>query len=326
MQAPPKPAGETDRLRALHELHILDTVDEERFDRLTRIATHLFHVPIALVTLVDSERQWFKSRQGLDARETPRDTSFCAHTILQQEALVVRDALLDPRFHDNPAVVGEMGVRFYAGFPIRAPGGSNVGTLCIVDRKPRSFSDEDAVMLADLAAMVERELALLVQATQDPLTRLYNRRGLDEVATHVIALCDRSQHIATLVSIDLDGFKGINDKHGHEAGDQVLRWFAGQLLKHFRKSDVVARLGGDEFCVLAPQVPEEDMQSCLDRLATTFRASELYTQHPALSWSVGLVEFKCDGSAALEEVLQLADRRMYEAKARNRRTGAGENH
>jgi diguanylate cyclase (GGDEF)-like protein len=316
MQAPPKPPGETDRLRALHELHILDTVDEERFDRLTRIATHVFHVPIALVTLVDSERQWFKSRQGLDARETPRATSFCGHTILQHEALVVRDALLDPRFHDNPSVVGEPGVRFYAGFPIRAPGGSNVGTLCVIDHKPRSFSDEDAVMLADLAAMVESELALLVQATQDPLTRLYNRRGLDEVAQHVIALCDRSQRSATLASIDLDGFKGINDQHGHQAGDQVLRWFAGQLLKHFRKSDVVARLGGDEFCVLAPQVSEADMRACLDRLGATFRASELYTTYPRLSWSSGLVEFKCDASAGLDAVLQLADRRMYEAKDR----------
>ncbi len=203
----------------------------------------------------------------MQTRETPRATSFCGHTILQHEALVVRDATLDPRFHDNPSVVGEQGVRFYAGFPIRAPGGSNVGTLCIVDRKPRAFSDEDAVMLADLAAMVENELALLVQATQDPLTHLYNRRGLDEVAQHVIALCDRSQQSATLVSIDLDGFKGINDNHGHEAGDQVLRWFAGQLLKHFRKSDVVARLGGDEFCVLAPQVSEPEMRACLYRLA-----------------------------------------------------------
>lgn len=322
MQAPPRPPGETDRLRALHELHILDTVDEERFDRLTRIATHLFHVPIALVTLIDSERQWFKSRQGVSSRETPRDTSFCGHTILQQEALVVRDATQDPRFHDNPSVVREQGVRFYAGYPIRAPGGSNVGTLCIVDRKPRSFSDEDAVMLADLAALVEGELALLVQATQDPLTHLYNRRGLGEVAQHVIALCDRSQQNATLASIDLDGFKGINDKHGHEAGDQVLRWFASQLLKHFRKSDVVARLGGDEFCVLAPQVSETDMRACLDRLAATFRASELFTEYPGLSWSSGMVEFKCDAGAGIDEALQLADRRMYEAKDRSRQGAA----
>jgi len=117
MKKAPLPVNEEQRLAALRALCILDTPPEERFDRITRLAKKLFEVPIALITLVDAERQWFKSCQGLRVRETPRDISFCGHAILSQEGLVVPDTLLDERFADNPMVLGEAGIRFYAGRP-----------------------------------------------------------------------------------------------------------------------------------------------------------------------------------------------------------------
>jgi len=151
------PPDEAERLRALRARGILDTPPEERFDRITRLARRLFGVPAAMVTLVDADRQWFKSRMGTDVSETPRDLSFCAHAIQQDEIFVVPDALADPRFADNPVVIGEPRVRFYAGRPVHVDG-RRVGTLCVVDSRPRQFGDEELKALDDLAVLVEKEL------------------------------------------------------------------------------------------------------------------------------------------------------------------------
>jgi len=156
--AAPIPPDEPERLRALRRLRILDTAPEERFDRLTRLARHVFDVPIALVSLVDEHRQWFKSRQGIDGQETPRELSFCAHAILGDAPFVVADALLDDRFADNPAVTEQPAVRFYAGCPLHTPDGRRIGTLCIADRRPRRLDPDEIRALEDLAGLAEREL------------------------------------------------------------------------------------------------------------------------------------------------------------------------
>jgi CheY-like chemotaxis protein len=155
---PKRPADEDRRMRALRGLHILDTQPEERFDRHTRIAAALFGVPIALVSLVDTDRQWFKSRLGLDESETSRDAAFCAHAIVQSEVMHVPDALNDDRFADNPLVTGEPHVRFYAGVPLTLADASVVGTLCLIDHRPRYLSPEKIRLLVDLGKLVEREL------------------------------------------------------------------------------------------------------------------------------------------------------------------------
>ncbi|ALS97069.1 PAS domain-containing protein [Lacimicrobium alkaliphilum] len=158
MQPPAIPENEQLRLRALVESGLLDSAPEERFDRLTAMAKALFSVPIVLVSLVDRDRQWFKSRQGLDATETPRDISFCGHAILQHQLFVVENALEDPRFSDNPLVVGAPHIRFYAGAPIRDEGGYNLGTLCLIGTEPQQLSKKQQSMLRDLAVLVEKEI------------------------------------------------------------------------------------------------------------------------------------------------------------------------
>jgi serine phosphatase RsbU (regulator of sigma subunit) len=157
----PIPLDEQERLAALRALKILDTPPEERFDRVTRLAAKLFDVPIAYVAMIDASRQWFKSKQGLMACQTPRDISFCGHAVLIDDALVIPDAKLDPRFADNPMVTGEPFVRFYAGQSLKTPDGKRVGTLCVVDRKPREFGDRDRAILRELADMIEKELGLV---------------------------------------------------------------------------------------------------------------------------------------------------------------------
>ncbi len=163
-EATPTP-NEKQRLEALYRLGILDTPSEERFDRVTRIARQLFSVPIALVSLVDRERQWFKSKQGLDACETGRDISFCGHAIKSEELFVIEDTLQDERFSDNPLVIGAPHIRFYAGCPIKAPGGEVIGTLCLIDTRPRSLSDREYECLRDLGMQVESELRINSEPT-----------------------------------------------------------------------------------------------------------------------------------------------------------------
>lgn len=165
MLAAPLPRNEAKRLEALRALLILDTPPEERFDRISAFAASEFDVPIALVSLVDQDRQWFKSNFGLDVCETARDVSFCGHAINKSEPLVVTDALRDPRFADNPLVTGHPFIRFYAGAGLRLPYGQVVGTLCIMDRRPREFDKLDAAILCGLRDLVVDELYRREEAT-----------------------------------------------------------------------------------------------------------------------------------------------------------------
>jgi hypothetical protein len=156
-QSAPLPPDEDRRVESLHSLGLLDTAPEERFDRLTRQACEMFDVPVALVTLVDSERQWFKSKQGIAGDETDRDQSVCAHAILEPSMLHVPDMLEDDRFADNPAVSGP-GMRFYAGVPLVLSDGSRVGTFCVADQRPRALDDPQKEQLRELARQAESEL------------------------------------------------------------------------------------------------------------------------------------------------------------------------
>ncbi|HTX40108.1 MAG TPA: adenylate/guanylate cyclase domain-containing protein [Bryobacteraceae bacterium] len=153
----PRPANETERLASLRSLELLDTPAEERFDVLTRLASRLFQVPISYVALVEDERQWFKSRVGLQDCQTSRQVAFCSHTILRSEPLIIADTFEDPRFANNPLVTGEPHVRAYAGVPLRGPGGHNVGTLCLADHQPRQFTAHDVEVLKEMGLLVERE-------------------------------------------------------------------------------------------------------------------------------------------------------------------------
>lgn len=151
-------AEERRRLAALQQLQMLDTGVEERFERITRMAAHVFHAPIVLISLVDADRQWFKSCHGLSLHQTPREHSICSWAIQQDATFIVPDARLDSRFADNPLVIGEPHIRFYAGHPLHSLRGEKLGTLCVIDREPRDFTGSDQRCLQDLAAWAEREL------------------------------------------------------------------------------------------------------------------------------------------------------------------------
>ncbi len=192
----PIPANEVERLRALQNLEVLDTLPEEAIDRITRLAARIIDVPIALVSLVDRDRQWFKSKVGLDAPETARDLAFCAHAIMGDDVMVVPDAAADSRFADNPLVTGSPHIRFYAGAPLIISDGIRLGTLCAIDIKPRPLSVEDQIALRDLAAIVVDEFQLRMQLKNE-VTMTRELREQQVKLEHANEALDQFAHLAS---------------------------------------------------------------------------------------------------------------------------------
>ncbi|MCS2608512.1 sensor domain-containing phosphodiesterase [Halomonas dongshanensis] len=447
----PLPDSEEKRLQVLAEYHMMDTPAEDDFDRLTHLASCLFDVPIVLVTLLDRDRQFFKSKIGFDVCETSREVSFCTHAIMQDDTMVIFDALKDARFSTNPLVLGYPFIRFYAGKPLKSPAGENIGTVCLIDTKPRQeFTDKDRKNLADLAALVmdrmelrrldfvksinqarfeniaatspdaiicsnseggitfwnrsaerifgysaqeavektteiivpdswrviyEDELKRLKQgcklkladrtvelsglrkdgsefpaefslstwnegdstsvgaivrditerrqneerlfrlASLDALTDLPNRSAWRERLNQTLA----ANLPATVLLLDLDGFKEVNDTLGHSAGDAVLKSVAQRLKSTCTDAIMVARLGGDEFVALIPGNDERQANAIASRLVAAI--TDLYEfsgQTVEIGVSIG-VSFSPQHSTTPEELLGSADLALYRAKA----TGKG---
>jgi len=314
----PIPPNETERLAELLQYRILDTDPEDAFDRVTRLAAKVMGAPIALVSFVDKDRQWSKSRYGLEADETGRASAFCAHAIMESKIMVVDDATADPRFRDNPHVVADPSIRFYAGAPLRSPKGNNLGTLCIMDKAPRTLSREDQGLLADLAAVVMDEVELRSRASTDSLTGVLNRRYFDEIGAVEFRRSKRYGHAFSVVMLDVDSFKSVNDRFGHATGDEALRQVAQKLRQGLREHDILARYGGEEFVVLLTETSPVDAAHIAERLRR--RAVVELPTAPAdcrITSSAGLASRR-PSDTQLADIIARADAALFRAKAKGR--------
>lgn len=339
------PANEIERLTALERSRILDTQADLAFDDLIRIAAAICQVPMAMVTLVGSDRQWLKAKLGIKLRETHRDESFCAHTILKPGApTVVEDARRDPRFRNNPFVTGESGVRFYAGAPLLDPDGLPLGSFCVMDRVPRKLEPAQLEALQALSRQAsrlieahrltlelryhlderewyEQQLRLHQQQLErqnadlttlsrtDPLTGLPNRRAFT-LALEEVAAGGRRYCVAVC---DIDHFKTVNDSHGHAAGDRVLQAVAGTLRDQLAARGRVARLGGEEFVLLFPGCSlAEATQEC-EALRQAIAGQPAAHR---VTVSIGVAEGRPDKGP--EEAFARADAAVYAAKEKGR--------
>lgn len=222
MSSYPIPPDESERLNVLHALNLLDSQAELVFDRITRLVAHVLDVPIALVSLVDQDRQWFKSRVGLAVTETPRDVAFCAHTIMQSTPLIITDATRDVRFMANPLVTAEPNIRFYAGVPLRSAGGLAIGTLCAIDSRPRQLSKEQTDILMDLAALVSKEVQLREALL---LNRAHSEQAIQAVEARFRTVFERAGVGIALVAPD-GGWISMN-----EALCQIVGYSQDELAK-----------------------------------------------------------------------------------------------
>jgi diguanylate cyclase (GGDEF)-like protein len=337
LDKPVLPIDEEERQTRLDSLEVLYTPAEERYDRITRIARRAFGVPIALISLIDRDRQWFKSALGFAATETPRAVSFCGHAILEDGPLVISDTTQDKRFADNPLVVEEPRIRFYAGQPLAAPDGQKVGTLCLIDTKPRSFTPQDRETLRDLAALVANELHVArlsrvqlelraelasarAKASIDSLTRLWNRESILEISRREISRADRSGLSLAVVLVDIDNFKAVNDVYGHLAGDEVIRTVAQRMRSAVRPYDAVGRFGGEEFFILFSESDRETANSIAERVRVLIAEEPVETEagNVRVTVSLGVATYDGDKTSDLQKLLASADQALYRAKRKGK--------
>lgn len=315
MKFPGIPENEEERLKSVYMADLLDTKDDERFERLTRLAKRIFQVPVVLISLLDRERQWLLACEGLGIRETPRNISFCGHAILQEGPFIVNDAAQDDRFHDNPLVTGEPYIRFYAGYPVHLPDGAVAGTLCLIHTKPRRFNEEDIASLKDLAFIVEDEFQVIGMAMTDSLTGIANRRGFYRIGEKRVHTLRKHKAAFSLIFFDLDKFKPINDLWGHAEGDEVLKTFSGLLHQHLIPGEVVGRLGGDEFAALIVRNGEtdaflHDLRKSVDEYNNT--SGKPYN----INYSFGELQSDSGQYTSLGEMIKQSDEVMYSRKQR----------
>ncbi|MFB6261707.1 MAG: diguanylate cyclase domain-containing protein, partial [Thiohalorhabdaceae bacterium] len=275
--------------------------------------------------VIDYDRQVFTSVQGLNICETRREDSFCGHTILQDDIMVVADAATSPLFHDNPLVVGEPYIGFYAGIPVRSPEGYKVGSVCATDSQPRRFTEAMAQSLYDGRGLLENELLLRFQSIHDPLTEAYNRRHFDDILAREWARNQRTGSPLGLIMADIDHFKSYNDEYGHSQGDVCLREVTATLQSEAKRSgDLVFRIGGEELAILLPNTPERGTRELAERARCAVRA--LGISHPdpqspgilTLSLGAAVARPGEPRPASPEAFMQEVDGLLYQAKSRGR--------
>lgn len=338
------PANEAARLDALRSYRILDTPPETSYDDITQLASEICAAPIALVSLVDSDRQWFKSKRGLEVSETSRDVAFCAHAILQPDLLIVADAREDQRFASNPLVIAEPHIRFYAGAPLVTSQGEALGTVCVLDRVPRTLTEAQQSSLRALARQVMAQLELRrhvaaqeryqqrleeyqrtleeanarleAETVTDDVSGFHNSRFLHRYLDGYFGQVNTGRSQMSLVFFDMDDFKEVVDAHGHLLGAKVLREVAEVIHRHLESRDRIVRYGGDEYVVILPGQGQHEALVKVERMKEGIN-SGLFLEEEGIgvriTASFGVATFPEDASDK-RQLLAEADRCLFQSK------------
>ncbi len=328
----PIPENEIARLEALCCYGILDSEPSSDMVLLTKVAAEICDCPVSTITLIDENRGCYYTKVGLDedVKETPREISLCGHVVFHQQTMIISDTLQDNRFNNNPRVLDDPPLRFYAGVPLINKDGYALGTLCVIDRAPKTLSLKQVKMLEMLRDVIVQRLEsdyeslkrtekLSYQATHDVLTGLVNRfefeRRLDRVFSESVT--DTSEHV--LCYMDLDNFKQVNDSFGHISGDYLLQEIGQLLGRHIRKRDTLARIGGDEFGLIMEHCSIKQAQRVAKNLIKTLNKTEFDIEGNnmdiGISIGITLIDTSCDN---MIELLKKVDQACYSAKKEGR--------
>ena len=328
MKAPLIPANEEERIQRLRDLDILDTNAEDIYDHITQAASKVTGVPISLVSLIDSQRQWFKSKCGLDADETSREISFCGHVVYDNKTLVVENALEDERFSDNPLVAGEPNIRSYVGMPLLVDEGISLGTLCVIDTEPRKFKQIDLEILGHLRDALVEVLKYRRESLIDPLTSAFNRRMFDQLAEKSLAKATRDNQPMSIIVMDVDHFKTVNDNFGHNCGDFTLKQLVNLFHEQLRTQDNLFRMGGEEFAILLADTEITDALKLAERIRASVESTDINFNGKQINVtiSIGVAAYTNEYFSTVK-ILEAADKALYLAKemGRNRVVSAHRN-
>jgi diguanylate cyclase (GGDEF)-like protein len=350
MPAAGAPVDEDRRQAALDRYHLFDTGAEQAYDDIARLAATVCGTPVALISLIDRDRQRFKARVGLEIESTPRSIALCDRAIREPDRpLIVPDVAADPRFAGLGPAIGGKPLRFYAGVPLRSPEGHGLGTVCVMDVRPRlleqrqieslqilarqtqhllelrCYAREQRRLLAEREAMLrsleasraelqQRHDAMEQRAHHDPLTGLLNRAGLERIRVDPDALARLGRGPYCIVVVDIDRFKQINDVHGHLLGDRALRAVGDAVSASVRDGDVAVRYGGEEFLLVLPGTLPAGAAEVAERVRRSVEAIGLPFR-VTVSAGVAMGDPLRDTP---EQVFQRADQALYRAKAGGR--------
>ena len=338
------PVTEEKRLAELRSYQILDTLPEPSYDDISVLAAEICGTPIAAVSLIDANRQWFKSKVGLEASDLPRDMAFCAHTILTSDVLVVNDTRSDERFADSPLVTAEPWIRFYAGAPLVTPSGEALGSLCVVDRVQRTLTESQTSALRALSRQVmvqlelrrhvllqeetrrslelsqaqlqEANVRLNAQSVTDDVTGFHNTRFLHQFLDQFLNPSNAPHRPLSLVFFDMDSFKNVVDAHGHLLGAKVLREVAQVVHEQLGDEDRIVRYGGDEFVILLPGQTREQAVAATERVREAISASPFLRGEGIglrATASFGLATYPQD-AVDKKQLLLAADQHLFRSK------------
>lgn len=344
----PLPKNELSRIEALRSYRILDTLPEPAYDDITILASHICQTPIAVVSFVDSKRQWFKSSTGLEISETPRETAFCAHAILEHDLFIIPDTLEDKRFADNPMVTGGPQIRFYAAAPLVTAKGEALGTICVIDNVPRTLNEEQQALLHSLSRQImvqlelrmhileqDRQQQLLHQyqeklkttntklqeaILQDDVTGFNNTRFLHQYLDYYLLPEHFQDRVLSLAFFDMDDFKLAVDDHGHPLGSKILKEVALAVSKCLEANDYIVRYGGDEFVIILPDQDKEASFKKVNEMKQAIQGTPFLQDENInirLTASFGLATYPYDAEDKAQ-LLAEADRCLFRSKAKGK--------
>lgn len=316
----PIPPDEEQRLRDLERYGVIGTASDEHLERLVHLAASIFQTPIAVISLVDADRQWFLSQQGLSVQETPREMAFCAHAITGDDLFVIPDACADERFATNPLVLNAPHVRFYAGAPLRTNHGHNLGTFCVIDSQARPPLDANQrQQLRWLGELVMRELELRRLTQLCPITGLPNRRTFLQIGQREFERCRQEGIELSLLCFDLDNFRQINIRWGHQAGDGVLVDLCRLSTALLREQDYAGQIGDGDYALLLVGMPPGQAVALSERLRADVAAMKGVHSRSDFQLHVsGGVTALGSHDRSFLDLLQRADQAMHLAKSNGR--------
>jgi diguanylate cyclase (GGDEF)-like protein len=304
---------------AVHQGGILEAPAHNSFDRMLRLAETALCTPIVLMSFGGRHHQWLRSSRRLDPVTDPRLASLCDYAFEKNDFCVVSNTLQDPVFHNNPLVIGEPNIRSYAGVPLRRQNGLTVGAICAVDQKERDFTKDQLDLLGVLAQLMAEQIELRQIATTDSLTGALTRRAFEVEITREYRRNSRYQHGLSVIAVDVDHFKKINDNYGHAAGDLVLKNVVSQIMQSLREVDFLGRMGGEEFVVGLPETGVDGATIVAERLREMIASMAITSNGDsiAVTASFGIAAFT-RGDRDWKEMLGRADVALYQAKQEGR--------